>query len=301
MQIRRPVLTSGKPRIGVSRQAVNTRYPGGDEKVRHRTSRLPTQPGQTMQPRQPTQGIQQPPQRRQFRQRMNQRMRPPGRHPAPGSQPGQQMQQSQQPQQPQQMQQPQQTQQRQLKPVQNPRSRRPDFVLYFRRSCRNSLQLLNLLDQRPLTQVYQQDIDFLTSLPSWLTGTPALVDTKLGLVYKGTDAKVFIEKLCRLKIESMRIAPKAPLVDTLDAPPVMDNAPSLGQFSMPSTADVEEKGGQKTRMPKLKATDIEKYRQSRAQAEKAASSKINPSGSRSSQVPVSQPGKPAAPSGHTRA
>jgi hypothetical protein len=49
----------------------------------------------------------------------------------------------------------------------------------------------------PLPNILQQDVQLLTEHPVWLCGTPMLADTKLGLLYKGSDVIMIINHMTR--------------------------------------------------------------------------------------------------------
>ena len=75
----------------------------------------------------------------------------------------------------------------------------PPFVLYFHPQCTNSISLLRQFQQTPISSVFLQDVRLLQQRPEWLNGTPMLVDTKMGLMYRGTDAIQFVTTLARLE------------------------------------------------------------------------------------------------------
>lgn len=80
----------------------------------------------------------------------------------------------------------------------------PDFILYVHSRCSQSNGLVNLLIQRPLSQILVQDVSAIAQKPPWLNGVPTLVDTKIGLVYKGSDAITFVRNLIELQINNDR-------------------------------------------------------------------------------------------------
>jgi hypothetical protein len=78
----------------------------------------------------------------------------------------------------------------------------PDFVLYSHPSCPRSMELVGLLQFYQLSQILIQDVNTLSMKPPWLDGVPTLADTKIGLVYKGSDAITFIKNLVELQIKN---------------------------------------------------------------------------------------------------
>ena len=72
---------------------------------------------------------------------------------------------------------------------------RTDFVLYFHPKCPICTKLLGKLDSTPLDNVFLQNVMMLTDPPQWINGVPLLADTRLGLVYRGTDCMVFLDKM----------------------------------------------------------------------------------------------------------
>lgn len=72
----------------------------------------------------------------------------------------------------------------------------PDYVLYFKSGCVTCDRLLQKIDRfGPLPNVYLQNILMLTQRPPWLDGVPILADTHLGMIYRGSDALIFLDKL----------------------------------------------------------------------------------------------------------
>ncbi len=83
----------------------------------------------------------------------------------------------------------------------------PKFVVYFHPRCKCSLDILEMFKQAPSNQVYLQNVVLLQHRPEWLNGTPILVDTNLGLLYRGTDAKHLVRNMCELQIKQLSNPP----------------------------------------------------------------------------------------------
>lgn len=86
-------------------------------------------------------------------------------------------------------------------PVPPQPQRVPDFVLYVHPQCPRSGELLELLYEHPLSQILTQNVEDIPNKPPWLDGVPTLADTKIGLVYKGSDAMTFVKNLIGLQIK----------------------------------------------------------------------------------------------------
>ena len=82
-----------------------------------------------------------------------------------------------------------------------PKSTPPKFVVYFHPRCLSSQDILEMFKQAPSNQVYLQNVVLLQQRPEWLNGTPIVVDTNLGLLYRGTDAKHLVRNMCELQIK----------------------------------------------------------------------------------------------------
>lgn len=90
----------------------------------------------------------------------------------------------------------------------------PDFIAYIKPTCTPSRKIRDNLNEHPLPNVFLQNVLLLESMPAWMNGTPIVADTKLGLIYKGTDAQVFISKLIATNKQqkaNKRIIPPPPL------------------------------------------------------------------------------------------
>ena len=71
-------------------------------------------------------------------------------------------------------------------------------VLYYRNDgmCRGSIRILQRIKSQPLHGLHLEDVHKLPGvLPPWLKGTPIVVDTRLKLAHKGSDAVLLVEKL----------------------------------------------------------------------------------------------------------
>lgn len=95
----------------------------------------------------------------------------------------------------------------------------PKFVVYFHPRCKCSQDILEMFKQAPSNQVYLQNVVLLQHRPEWLNGTPILVDTNLGLLYRGTDAKHLVRNMCELQIKQLS-NPPPPLTPP---PPLLQN------------------------------------------------------------------------------
>ena len=91
----------------------------------------------------------------------------------------------------------------------SPPPSQPAFVLYVHNKCTTSQSLLAQLEKTPIPNIFIQNIALLQDRPRWLDGVPVLADTKLGVVYKGTDCIVFLDKLSRQSTESFIAEPVA--------------------------------------------------------------------------------------------
>jgi hypothetical protein len=74
----------------------------------------------------------------------------------------------------------------------------PSYIVYVSMKCPVSAQLLTKLNKKPVPNTLVQDVHKLKEYPTWLNGTPIVADTGLGLIYKGTDALVLLEKLSNI-------------------------------------------------------------------------------------------------------
>ena len=88
-----------------------------------------------------------------------------------------------------------------------PTSAPPKFVVYFHPRCKCSQDILEMFKQAPSNQVYLQNVVLIQHRPEWLNGTPILVDTNLGLLYRGTDAKHLVRNMCELQIKQLSNPP----------------------------------------------------------------------------------------------
>jgi hypothetical protein len=74
--------------------------------------------------------------------------------------------------------------------------------------------------------------------PKWIDGVPILVDTRLGVAYKGTDCLVFLEKLATIQpAPQPTIAPQEP--------PKKAKMSSLFEIEEFARAETDEKGSKK--------------------------------------------------------
>ena len=76
-----------------------------------------------------------------------------------------------------------------------PKSDRPDFVLYFHPKCPTCGLILAKMRTISLRNIYLQNVIMLQDRPPWLDGVPILADTHLGMIYRGTDAMIFLDSL----------------------------------------------------------------------------------------------------------
>lgn len=80
----------------------------------------------------------------------------------------------------------------------------PDFVLYFHPNCPVCRPLLQKLEHKSIPKVYVQNVLLLDNRPPWLNGVPILADTTLGMIYRGTDALIFLESLAKSRSSSLK-------------------------------------------------------------------------------------------------
>lgn len=111
---------------------------------------------------------------------------------------------------------------------------KPDFVLYFHPNCPTCRLLLPKLQGQAVPNVYVQNVLLLQNRPPWLNGVPILADTHLGMIYRGTDAMIFLESLAKSKEEEKKKKllrdskqKKPPLSPT--TPPTPTHPPSAPQ------------------------------------------------------------------------
>ena len=87
----------------------------------------------------------------------------------------------------------------------------PRYVLYVQSNCKYSKQLvnqfvgkINSFSECKDTTIFIQDVSMLREIPEWLTSTPLLADTKMGLVYSAKSCKNYVERLCFQVCSEMR-------------------------------------------------------------------------------------------------
>lgn len=96
------------------------------------------------------------------------------------------------------------------------------FILYIHPHCPTSRGLSTALRKQPRPDVYVQNVQLLEEKPEWLDGVPIVADTAMGLIYRGTDAVMFMDKLHTL-----------PFPPTFPPPPPPTPPPSLSPSSPP--------------------------------------------------------------------
>ena len=76
-------------------------------------------------------------------------------------------------------------------------SKQPKYVLYVHPKCPTSEKLKLHIQQQPAAQhdLYIQNVLLLKKCPEWLNGVPILADTTVGVIYRGTDCLVYVDKL----------------------------------------------------------------------------------------------------------
>jgi hypothetical protein len=89
-----------------------------------------------------------------------------------------------------------------------PPAKVPEFVLYVHPDCPKSIELVQLLNKCPLSQLLIQNVCNIDPRPAWLNGVPMLANTKVGLVYKGSDAIIVVNRLIDLHIKSTKLPPQ---------------------------------------------------------------------------------------------
>lgn len=87
-------------------------------------------------------------------------------------------------------------------------------MLYVQSKCFPSRQLQELLQEYPTPTLVVQDAHQLHDKPDWLIGTPSIVDIKLGLLYKGSDAICLVQKLVQQPSHEDHTVPVEPRPDT---------------------------------------------------------------------------------------
>jgi hypothetical protein len=145
----------------------------------------------------------------------------------------------------------------------------PEFVLYVHPNSPQSMQLYQYLQKYQLPQVFVQDVTTLQNKPSWLDGVPILADTKIGLLYRGSDAITFVNNLVGLhvKTQESKIEPvkredppepsKSSTMDDL----FNDTGSSTGTaISLPSNAHRYNTASQS----KVSATSLNEYQNQRS-------------------------------------
>jgi hypothetical protein len=130
----------------------------------------------------------------------------------------------------------------QLTPT-SPPPKTPSFVLYVRPSCSPSTELLRKIHQNPLPEIFIQNINHMQDRPQWLVGSPTLVDTKVGLIYKGTDAVLYIDRLLALRIPMSPSHAEPPEVEpalNTSKVPLPDNSHRYSSHSNKTPVNVTE-------------------------------------------------------------
>jgi len=103
----------------------------------------------------------------------------------------------------------------------------PSFVIYFHPRCKTSQEILGMFQRSPSNLVYLQNVVLLQQIPQWLNGTPILVDTNLGLLYKGSDAKQFVHNMCQLNNKQSTSSPQ---IQTLPSIPSSEQTSSASHL-----------------------------------------------------------------------
>ena len=108
----------------------------------------------------------------------------------------------------------------------------PDYVLYYLPKCKAAAELLYKFSKVPLTNVHLQNILLLgASKPQAINGSPIVVETKMGTLYRGTDAIILMNKLFKLYSDtSLRLAPLHTSV------PAQASAPASAPAPLPAPA-----------------------------------------------------------------
>lgn len=79
----------------------------------------------------------------------------------------------------------------------------PRYILYIHPKCITCQKLQKSLERSSFRDVFTQNVLLLEDKPKWLVGVPILADIRMGLIYKGSDCLVFLEKLAK-KIDKPR-------------------------------------------------------------------------------------------------
>jgi hypothetical protein len=130
----------------------------------------------------------------------------------------------------------------------------------------------------PLHQVFQQNVVLLQDRPPWLDGVPMLADTNLGMVYRGTDCMIFVEKLMELERSKKSKKPVMDLVvdhvvDSVVNPVVDRGVDAVSDSKSDVKANVKPASG----MDKLFTMD-EHNEDGKAQKKEDSSNKAMPLG-----------------------
>lgn len=88
----------------------------------------------------------------------------------------------------------------------------PEYVLYYLPNCQVYASLRQKLEFHPLKTVLQVNLLSLGGQrPPTLNGSPIIVETKLGTLYRGTDAIILLNKLLQLDTILVSKASQYPL------------------------------------------------------------------------------------------
>lgn len=116
-------------------------------------------------------------------------------------------------------------------------------VVYTLASCPNSIKILQALAQNHVPSILVQDVRKLNQKPAWLNGVPLVADTQFGLLYRGSDAMLIIDKLIQKSKSNPTTADHppaaaaaAPVQKAPAPPPKKQKNPMDALFSEDSTA-----------------------------------------------------------------
>ena len=143
-----------------------------------------------------------------------------------------------------------------------PQPQAPAYVMYFKPKCTPCRRMLRTLAENRLSTVFVQNIWLLAHLPPWLDGTPILADTRLGVIYRGTDAQVFLDKLISA---AMAPPPPLPITQTPPESPIKEQKtkmkPSLFTLDTDDITSVDDRSGDKLSEDSIQALMAQRKRQ----------------------------------------
>ena len=116
----------------------------------------------------------------------------------------------------------------------------PDYVLYVHPKCPTCRSIKERLGPHQLPKVYMQNVLLLQDRPPWMDGVPSIADTHLGMIYRGTDALVFLESLIKVYQNEQQKANRA-LSRVLAAQPAPSPGPAVINASIESPKDTVSK------------------------------------------------------------